>query len=315
MSARKLISIVIPAYNEEDCADALHQGVAAIIDKIAAYDFEVIIVDNGSHDNTFEAFERISEKDPRFKIVKLTRNCNPDGGISAGLHFAKGDAAIITYADLEDPPELFEQFIQKWEEGYQHVYGITRGRQGTWLRKFNAKLFYWLINKLTNNVIPKNVADFRLVDREVYKTMNRITEQNRFLRGLFSWMNYKSVGIEYDRNLKRAGGESKATTLVVIAVALRGIFVFSNFPLKIAGLVGLFTSLTAFAGMLYFAAQYFLFGGLPFSGFGTIICLMLFLFGMMFLFMGIIGEYIALIYDEVKGRPLFIVEKTVGINA
>ncbi|MEM6812438.1 MAG: glycosyltransferase family 2 protein [Pseudomonadota bacterium] len=312
MQVKKLISIVIPAFNEGDCVPILYEGIAKVIDQLNNYDFEVIIVDNGSFDHTFDELKKVSEKDNRFKILKLTRNCGPDGGISAGLKFAKGDAAIITYADLEDPPEMFAKFLEKWEEGYQHVYGITRARQGTWLRKQNAKLFYFLINKLTKNGVPKNVADFRLVDRKVYEAMNQITEKNRFLRGLFSWLNYKSIGIPYDRNLKRAAGKSKATTFVVIAVALRAIMIFSNFPLRIAGFVGGATSVFSFLGIIYFSTQYFLFDNLPFNGFGTIICFMLLMFGIMFMMIWIIGEYIALIYDEVKGRPLFLVEEAIG---
>jgi len=310
---KKLISIVIPAYNEEECIEALYNGLTKVIDSVPNYEFEIIIVENGSHDKTFELLYSVHQRDPRFKIVKLTRNCGGEGGITAGLQFAKGDAAIITYADLEDPPHLMLDFIRKWEEGYKHVFGITRQRQGSWLRKFNAKMFYFLINKLTNDVVPKNVADFRLVDRQVYREINRITEKNRFLRGLFSWLNYKSIGIEYDRNLRRAGGQSKAQTFVVLALAFKGIFSYSTFPLKLASIIGAVTSGVSLLAIIYFAIQYLFFDNLPFSGFGTIICAMFLLFGLMFLLIGILGEYIALIYTEVKGRPLFIVDETVGI--
>ena len=171
-----------------------------------------------------------------------------------------------------------------------------------------------MINKLTKDVIPKNVADFRLIDRRVYTEVNKLTEHNRFLRGLFSWLNFKSIGIPYNRNLKRAGGKSKATSLAVITLAIRGIFVFSTFPLRIAGLLGIVTSLMSFGGIIYFIFQYLIFNGLPFSGFGTIVCIMLFFFGIMFILTGILGEYIALIFDEVQARPLYIVEKVHGLN-
>jgi glycosyltransferase involved in cell wall biosynthesis len=312
---KKLISVVIPAYNEEECVDKLYAALVAVIDPITKYDFEVIITENGSYDDTFAKLLKINQKDPRFKIVKLTRNCGGDGGISAGLRFAKGDAAIITYADLEDPPYLFTQFLQKWEEGYKHVYGVTRARQGSFIRRMNSKLFYLLINKLTNNVVPKNVADFRLVDKRVYREINNITEQNKFLRGLFAWLNHKSIGIEYDRNLKRAGGSSKAHTFATIALALRGIFSYSNFPLRISSFLGLVTSSISFLGIIYFVVQYAVFhNNPPFNGFGTIICLILLLFGVMFLLIGLLGEYVGLIYSEVKGRPLFIVDQLVGIE-
>lgn len=313
--AKKLISIVIPAYNEEECVDKLYDGLVAVINPITKYDFEIIITDNGSYDNTFKKLLKINAKDPRFKIVKLTRNCGGDGGISAGLKFAKGDAAIITYADLEDPPHLFNQFLEKWEEGYKHVYGVTKARQGEFIRRMNSKLFYFLINKLTNNVVPKNVADFRLVDRQVYREINDITEQNKFLRGLFAWLNYKSIGIEYDRNLVRAGGVSKASTFTTVALALKGIFSYSNFPLKIASFLGIITSSISFLAMLYFIIQYVFFNNPPpFNGFGTIICLILLLFGMMFLLIGLLGEYVGLIYNEVKGRPTFVIDQLVGLD-
>jgi glycosyltransferase involved in cell wall biosynthesis len=311
---KKLISIIIPAYNEEDCVDALYNGLTEVINKITKYDFEVIIVENGSYDDTFAKLLAIHKKDPRFKIIKLTRNCEVDCGVTAGLKFAKGDAAIITYADLEDPPHLFYQFIEKWEEGYKHVYGITNARQGSFLRKLNSKIFYYIINKLTKNVIPKNVADFRLVDQQVYREINHIAEKNRFLRGLFSWLNYDSIGINYDRNSKRAGGKSKAHTLLALSVAFKGIFSYSNFPLRIASIIGAATSMMSFCGIIYLVAQFMLFHNFPFKGFGTIICTILLLFGILFLLIGILGEYIALIYTEVKGRPLYIVDKVVGFN-
>jgi dolichol-phosphate mannosyltransferase len=314
MVAKKLISIVIPAYNEEACTAPLERGINGIIDSLPQYDFEVIIVENGSYDRTYEQLMEIHQRDGRYKIVKLTRNVGPENAICAGLQFARGDAAIITYADLEDPPHLMRDFIAKWEEGYKHVYGITRQRQGSRLRRFNSQLFYTIINRLTNNVVPKNVADFRLVDRQVYQEINLITEKNRFLRGLFAWLNYKSFGIEYDRNTTRAGGESKASTLVVLALALKAIFSYSNFPLKIASILGGVTGVLSLLAILYFIVQYLFFSNFPFSGFGTIVVLMLLMFSILFFLIGILGEYVALIYSEVKGRPLFVVDELVGIR-
>ena len=311
--SKKLISVVIPAYNESDCIGILHSKLSEEFNKHENYHFEVIIVDNGSFDDTFAQIEKISNIDPRFKGVRITRNAKADGGISAGLKFASGDAAIITYADLEDPPEVFGKFIEKWEDGIPHVYGITKRRQGSFIRRFNSYLFYEIINKLTNNVVPKNVADFRLVDRKVYTELNNLTERNRFLRGLFSWLNFDSVGVEYDRKIKRAAGNSKASTIAVLRLALQGIFVFSTFPLRIASLVGITVSILSFLGISYFVFQYIFFSSLPFNGFGTLVCIILFAFGFLFTLIGILGEYIALIYDEVQGRPIYIVEKKCGL--
>ena len=312
---KKLISIVIPAYNEEECVDKLYDALTAVINPITKYDFEVIIAENGSYDDTFSKLLKINQKDPRFKIVKLTRNCGCDIGISAGLKFAKGDAVVITYADLEDPPYLISQFLEKWEEGYKHVYGIIKARQGGFIRRMNSRIFYYLINKLTNDVVPKNVSDFRLIDKQVCREINGMSERNKFLRAMFAWLNYKSIGIPYDRNTVRAGGVSKAYTFMVISYAFKGIFSYSNIPLRVASFLGIITSSVSFLGILYFALQYTLFmNHPPFNGFGTIICLILLLFGIMFLLIGMLGEYIGLIYNEVRGRPLFVVDQLVGME-
>ncbi len=309
---KKLISIVSTAYNEEECVDQLYKALTEVIDSIARYDFEVIIVDNGSDDDTFVKLLAINKKDQRFKIIKLTRNCQADGGITAGLRFAKGDAAIITYADLDDPPSLFHKFIEKWEEGYKHVYGVIKRRNCGFLRKMNSKIFYYIIGKMTKNMIPKDASDFRLVDKKVYQEINKIPEKTRFLRALFSWTNFKSIGIDYNRSNKRAGGQSKAYTLDVICLALKAIFSYSNFPLKIASIIGGVTSIISFGSLIYFVIY-----GLNdscFKGFEVIICTILFLFSILFLLIGILGEYLSLIYTEIKGRPLYIVEETIGIN-
>lgn len=312
---KKLISIVITAYNEEECIDHLYKALIEVIDSITKYNFEVIIVDNGSYDDTYAKLLALHQKDKRFKIVKLTRNCQADGGITAGLRFAKGDAAIITYADLDDPPSLFNEFIKKWEEGYKHVYGIIKRRNCGFLRNINSKIFYYIIGKLTKNMIPKNASDFRLVDKKVYQEINNISEKTRFLRALFAWTNFKSIGIDYNRNDKRAGGHSKAYTLDVIALALKSIFSYSNFPLKLASIIGGVTSVISFGSLIYFAIAHFGLSNSQFKGFEVIICAMLFLFSILFLLIGILGEYLALIYTEIKSRPLYIVEETIGFNS
>jgi dolichol-phosphate mannosyltransferase len=305
----KLISIVIPAYNEEECVDALYSRLSAVMAKLPNYDFEVIIVENGSIDKTFEKLLEIRSKDNRFKILKLSKNFGADGGITAGLKFAKGDGVVITYADLEDPPELIIDFIAKWEEGYKHIYGVVKKRQGSTLRQFNSKIFYIVINKLTNNLIPKNVSDFRLMDKQMCKEVNALSERNRFLRGMIASLGFKSIGIPYNRATERAGGISKANTFLVIGLALKGIFSFTTAPLKLASIFGIVTSFFAFCGIIFFLFQYLFLETSKFAGFGTIICSMLLLFGIVFIILGILGEYIGLIYTEVKQRPIYIVDE------
>lgn len=308
---RKLLSFVIPAYNEEECVDALFPALVKLFEELAPrYDCEAIIIENGSHDRTYEKLLAIREKDARFKILKLSRNFRTDGGMTAGLQYAKGDAAVLMCADLEDPPHVVHQFLEKWEQGYQNVYGIIKRRQGNWLRRFNSKMFYLVINKLTGGVIPRNVSDFRLIDRKVYQTVNQMNEHNRMLRGIVAWTGYKSIGVPYNRG-DRPAGESKAHTLHVLQLAMRGIFAFSYVPLKLATILGVLLSIGSFITIGVLTIK-FIFFGVPFPGFGSIICLMLLLFGFLFILLGIISEYISMIFEETKGRPNYIVEEAIG---
>lgn len=309
---KKLISIVIPAYNEEDSVDELAQALKRVFDENSAYGFETIIVENGSVDRTYEKLLAIHAEDPRFKILQLSRNFRMDGGVTAGLNYAKGDAAVIMTADLQDPPEIITQFIKKWEEGYENVYGIVTRRHGTSLRRrINSQLFYWLINRLTGNKFPRNASDFRLVDRKVYETINRMEERNRFVRGLFAWVGYKSIGVKHERP-PRFAGESNAHTLKVIELALKGIFSHSYVPLKMITIIGVTVSAISFVLLLITIIKA-VFWGVPFSGFGTIMSVMLLMFGFLFTMLGVVSEYIALIYEEVKQRPNFIVKERIGL--
>ena len=310
---KKLLSFVIPAYNEEGCVDLLHAALDKLAQQIAdRYDCEFIIVENGSWDTTYEKLKSIRARDARVKILKLSRNFMTDGGITAGLHYAKGDAAVTMCADLEDPPEVVLEFLKKWEEGYQNVYGIINRRQGNWLRKFNSKIFYIILNKLTGNLIPRAVSDFRLIDRKVYQTVNRMDERTRMFRGIVAWTGFKSCGVVFNRG-NRPHGESKAGTMLVLKLAFRGIFGFSVMPLRIATILGAALSTVSFIALIYQMLKVLLFG-VPFDGFGTLVCGIFLLFGCVFMILGIMSEYIGMIFEEVKGRPNFIVEETVGFD-
>ena len=298
----KLISVIVPAYNETACVDELARRLGGVFDELSAYRWEAIIIENGSVDDTYEKLVAIRERDPRFKIVQLARNFRMDGGITAGLQFASGDAAVIMTADLQDPPELIAQFVAKWEEGYENIYGIVTERQGTGpIRTFNSKAFYWLAGKLTSDAIPRNASDFRLVDRRVYETVRGMEERNRFIRGLFAWSGFRSVGVEHKRE-PRFGGVSNAHSLKVIDLALKGIFAHSYVPLKLISLFGAALSLLSFIVLVALSLRFLLLG-VPFAGFGTIVGLILLLFGFLFTMLGIVSEYVGLIYEEVKQRP------------
>lgn len=311
MSDKKLISIVIPAYNEEEVLDELKKRLQSMMDNIPRYDFEVIIVENGSFDSTYNKLLKIHAEDSRFKIVQLSRNFRCDGGITAGLQYASGDAVVIMMADLQDPPELVSQFLEKWEEGYDIVYTVVLKRNGTGLaRRFFSIMFYKIIGVLTDRTIPENASDFRLIDRRVYETVNRMNERNRMLRGIITWTGFKQYAIDYERP-PRFAGESKAAFVQVFKLALDGIFSFSYIPLKLTTYLGFIISMLSFI-MIIVELALFVFYGREVPGFTTLIITTLFLFGMLFMILGIIGEYIARIYDEVKQRPNYIVKKEIG---
>jgi dolichol-phosphate mannosyltransferase len=237
-----------------------------------------------------------------------------DGGLTAGLQYVNGDAAILMTADLQDPPEVIPQFIAKWEEGYDHVHGVVTSRQGTGpIRRMNSNLFYLIAGTLTDDRIPRNVSDFRLIDRRMVDTINAMQERNRFMRGLFSWAGFKTAGIEHDR-APRHGGESKAYTFGVIEFAIKGILAHSYVPLRIIFGLGAALSGLSFLALIALTVRFFLVG-VPFPGFGTLICVIILLFGMLFLMLGVIAEYIGLIYEEVKQRPNYVVRREVGLRS
>ena len=267
---RKLVSVVVPAFNEGAGIEELCRRLQAVFAENPACDFEAIIVENGSADDTFAKLLAVHEADPRFKIVRLARNFRMDGGITAGLDYVSGDACVIMTADLQDPPELITEFIAKWGEGYDNVY---------------------LMARMTGGAFPRNVSDYRLVDRKVYETVKRMHERNRFMRGMFSWAGFSSVGIAHERP-PRFAGDSKAHTWEVVELAVKGIL--------------------AFAFLVYIVVRAFVWG-VPFAGFGTIMGVMLLLFGFLFTMLGVVAEYVGLIYDEVKQRPNYIVRDTFGL--
>jgi polyisoprenyl-phosphate glycosyltransferase len=309
---RKLISVVIPAYNESECVDELARRLQGVMAAEPGYDFEVIVVENGSVDDTWQKLTAIHDADPRFKILQLARNFRMDGGLTAGLSFATGDAAVLMTADLQDPPEMISEFLRRWEEGYENIYMVVSERRGTGpIRTFNSKAFYWLAAKLTDGAIPRNASDFRLVDRGVYETINQMQERNRFVRGLFAWAGYRSLGIPAERP-PRFGGSSKAYSLKVLDLAFKGIFAHSYVPLRLITVTGLAVSALSVLLLVVYSIR-FLTQGVPFDGFGTLIGFMLLLFGILFMMIGVLSEYVGLIYEEVKQRPNFIVRRKVGL--
>jgi dolichol-phosphate mannosyltransferase len=307
----KKISVITSAFNEADCVDELARRLSAVFDSMPRYDFDVIVVENGSTDGTFERLQAIRERDPRFRIVQLARNFRMDGGITAGLEGADADAVVLMTADLQDPPEMIPEFIARWEEGYENVYGVVTARRGTnWLRRLNSRMFYYTIGRLTGNLIPRNASDFRLLDRVVYEQVRQMDERNRFVRGLVAWVGFRSVGVEHERPERFAGG-SKARSLHVTQLAVKAIFAHSWVPLVIIPVIGIGLFAASILALLALGIDW-LVAGVPFPGFGTIVALMVMLFGVLFCLLGVVSIYVGLIYEEVKGRPNFVIRRKVG---
>jgi len=312
---KKLISVVVPAYNEGQCVDELARRLRSVFDGASErYDFEAIIVENGSHDDTFEKLLRIRNDDERFKVVRLQRNFDMEGGMCAGIAQATGDACVIMSADLQDPPELLPAFIEKWEQGFDNVYQIvTKRTDNSLFRRVAAQTFYWLINKISDRPVPRNASDFRLVDRRLYQTFNAMPERNRMVRAMWTWVGGKSTGIEHERP-PRFGGISTFNSLRTAGFAVRGILSSSYMPLKVIPLVGGSFAFASFLALGGYAIRAVLFG-VPFAGFGTLVSLNLLLFGLLFSVLGLLSEYIGMIYEEVRGRPTFVVREAYGLDA
>ena len=304
----KKISFIIPCFNEEGNVIQLYKEVYEVTAPLTKYKFEFIFIENGSTDKTLNNLLKLKKDDPSVIILKLSRNFNMDGGIAAGLNYTDGDAAIIMTADLQDEPLMIPEFVAKWEEGYNQVYGVVKTRPGSGLiRKLNSKIFYFIINKFSNGLVPFGVSDFRLVDRKVIDAVKSMKEFNRFYRGFFSWVGFKSIGLDFSRR-ERYSGISKATTFNVLAFAFKGIFSFSNRPLKLSIFLSLITSLISIT-VLVFQTFNWITKGVPFDGFGTLVGILLLLISLLFGALAILSEYIGLILEEVKNRPHFIIDE------
>ena len=307
----KKIVFIIPAYNEERNVTELHSQISENISELSMYKFTFLFIENGSTDNTYAELLDLVKLDKNVKILKLSRNFKMDGAIAAGINTVDGDAAIIMTANLQDDPKVIIKFIRKWEEGYEHVYGVVKSRSGkSKIRQFNSKLFYKLANKFSDSLIPENVSDFRLVDKKVLDAVKSLNEVNRFYRGFFSWVGFKSIGVEFNRQ-KRFSGTSHAKTLPVLSFAIRGILAFSVKPLRLSIFFTLLTSMVSFS-VLLFQIYNWISNGVPFDGFGTLVGLLLLFFSLIFLTLSILSEYLGLIYEETKKRPHFIISEKIN---
>ena len=306
------ISIIAPVYNEEQALPVLYDRISETLDAIGE-SWELVLVNDGSWDRSSEIMRELNEKDQRVRIVNFSRNFGHQIAITAGADYAQGQAVIIIDADLQDPPSLFADMIDKWREGYEVVYAIRKERKGeSKFKLWTASIFYRLINSITGVDIPLDTGDFRLMDRKVVDAMRRLREHHRFMRGLSVWVGFKQTGVEYVRE-ERYAGETKYPFSKMLRFALDGITSFSFFPLQLATYLGfVIAGLSILAIIATIILR--LSGSQAFFGQATTLVTVLFLGGVQLISLGIIGEYLGRIYEEVKSRPLYIVDEAVGFE-
>jgi dolichol-phosphate mannosyltransferase len=307
-----VISIVGPVYNEEALLEAFCKRTVEVLETLGQ-PFELVLVNDGSRDQSPEILRRLNAQDSRIKVINFSRNFGMQAALTAGLDHARGQAIVVMDTDLQDPPEVVLRLIEKWREGYQLVYAQRAERAGeTWFKKFTASAFYRLIDKITSINIPVDTGEFRLMDRKVVDAIVTMREYNRFMRGMSVWVGYKQTGITYERDARRAG-ETKFPLRKMLRLALDGITSFSYLPLQLATYFGFFVAVVS---MVFLLAVLLLRAFFPdfFYGQATTLVMVLFLGSVQLIFLGIIGEYLGRIYDEVKRRPLYIVAEELGFE-
>lgn len=307
------ISVVVPMYNEEPNIDYLIKRIVTALDHLNLK-YEIVCVNDGSKDNTLKCLIEQHRRNPKIKVVSLSRNFGKEIALSAGIDFAAGDAVVPIDADLQDPPELIGDLIAKWREGYDVVYATRRSRRGeSWMKRFTAHAFYQSIAKMSPVSIPRNTGDFRLIDRRVVDALKQMPERNRFMKGLFAWVGFKQTSILYDRP-ERYKGSTKWNYWRLWNFAIDGITSFTFVPLKVWSYVGLAISVPAFFYATFLIIRTLILG-VDVPGYASIMVVVLFLGGMQLLTLGIIGEYLGRVYQEVKRRPLYLVRESYGFDA
>ena len=309
-----MISIVVPVYNEEEVLPELHRRVSQALAETGE-SWELILVDDGSIDRSAEVIQSLNQLDGRVKGISFSRNFGFQEAVTAGLAHAKGDAVVLSDADLQDPPETIPEMISKWREGNDVVYGIRARRAGeTWFKKITAMVFYRTIHRITSVDIPLDTGDFRLMDRRVVDSIMRMPERNRFLRGMVPWVGFKQTGVVYERQARYAGESKFKNVRQMLPFALDAITSFSYFPLQMATYLGFSIAAISLIAILIVVILRLFGQTQPLTGQATTLVAVLFLGGVQLISLGIIGEYLGRIYDEVKGRPLYLVDKKWGFD-
>ena len=303
------LSVVIPVYNEEENISALYARLTSVLEKVGG-DYEIVFVDDGSRDKSLAVLQALAAHNHRVIIVELGRNFGHQAAITAGLDHTRGNAVIVMDADLQDPPEELPRFIAKWREGHDVVYAIREQRKEGWCKRTAYAIFYRLLQRVAKIHIPLDAGDFCLMDRRVVDLLGAMPERNRFVRGIRSWIGLDQVGISYERHARHAG-TPKYTIGRLIALALDGLVSFSYIPLRTITLLGFSISLCAIALAVFYTVKKLTVGLNP-PGFATLVVAIFFLAGIQLITMGVMGEYVGRIFEEVKQRPLYIVRRVIG---
>ncbi|MFT5465588.1 MAG: glycosyltransferase involved in cell wall biosynthesis [Verrucomicrobiales bacterium] len=311
MSERQLISVVVPVYNDEEVIEAFYERTTGVLNGLDGFAYQLVFVDDGSADRSVEVLKRLAAKDSAVKVVVLSRNFGHQIAVTAGIDVADGDLVVLIDSDLQDPPELIVEFIKKWREGYDVVYGVRTKREGeTWFKRASAALFYRVLARITNVGIPEDVGDYRMMTRRFVEELKRLGERDRFVRGLVSWIGFKQAGVEYERGARQAG-ETGYTLRKLYRFAKDGITSFSTLPLRLVMYAGFAASALAFLYLLSVFIQKWA-GVAEVRGWPTMMIAILFLGGIQLISLGVIGEYIGRIFNEVKGRPIYVVKEVIS---
>jgi polyisoprenyl-phosphate glycosyltransferase len=312
--SQKLISVIVPVYNEELVLPLFHERMTQVIDGLQHYDFKVILIDDGSRDNSWKIISRISETDPRFSGVRLSRNFGHQAAISCGYELARGDAVVSIDSDLQDPPEVIPDLIRRWEAGDRVVLAVRRSREGeTRLKLWTAIIYYKIISKMSETDSPEASGDFRLLDRAAVDALNRMTETHRYIRGLVGWLGFRRGAVEYDRAPRQAGS-TKYPLMRMIRLAMDGLISLSFIPLR-AAYIAAFILMTPFLLYLFYNfILYTFFGVVMVPGWPSLILAVILFGSCNLIVLGILGEYVGRIYTEVKKRPIFLVQEYCGSN-
>lgn len=308
---KQLISVLIPAYNEEECLHELYKRVSDVLSKLEKYDYEILIINDGSKDKTLEILHDLNAKDKHLQYVNLARNYGKEIAMAAGLDYVKGDVVVILDADLQIPPEYIPEMLSYYEEGYDDVYGRRKSRNDeSFFKRLGTKIYYKALQSLTRVDILKNTSDFRLLSRRAVEALKQYKEQRRYTKGLFALIGFKKKEFIYEP-VKRYAGKSKWNYFSLINLAIEGITSFSTFPLRLSSFLGIIVATIGFIYILFLILKTIIFGE-PVRGYPTLLSIIVFLGGIQLLSLGVIGEYLGRIFDEVKNRPLYFVEKYSG---